>query len=318
MEADSPATLTVARASGEAEKTPLAVCVLGLTFSWSLLGVGALLGAPRALTFGACAGCAVALGARFTRLDALHAVRGGAAGIAAFGATLSAIDAACGWVGIETQTLAFERPAAVEALAIILLSPVFEEIVYRGPLLDTLRARTGRVLAVVLTSVAFALPHGAPAPLLGCFLLGLMLASLRLGGLALAASIGVHTGLNAAGLASSEWPELERFVRLPALALGGIALALVLLTRARSAGSGRSVRVLPHECPDAIDGFDRLGNVRTEQLPDVDQALALLEGDVDARVSRALSDTSGVVEQQLPGAHLDEQGRKARVVGVQR
>jgi len=297
VEADSSATLIVPASDEELAGAPLAVCLLALTFSWSVLGIGALLGAPPALTFGACAGGAVAIGARFTRLDVRHAARGGAVGIASFGAALSAIDVACGWAGIETQRLVFQRPAAVEAFAVIVLAPVFEEIVYRGPLLAALRARTGCLPAVVLTSAAFALPHGAPAQLVGCFLLGVMLAGLRLCGLALAGSIGIHAGLNLAGLVSSEWPALERLLRQPAPALGGAALALALLTRAQNAGLLGSARVLPHECSDATHGFDRLRHVRTEQLPDVDQALALLERDVDARVSRALGDPGGVVEQ---------------------
>src|SRR3990172_1837075 len=74
------------------------------------------------------------------------------------------------WVGAEAATLtSFLLPTLFVSgarsmglpliVASVALAPVFEEILYRDRLLLALRARAGTPVAVVVTSVLFALPH---------------------------------------------------------------------------------------------------------------------------------------------------------------
>jgi membrane protease YdiL (CAAX protease family) len=82
-----------------------------------------------------------------------------------------------------------------------LLAPVFEEILYRGHLLPVLRDRAGAPLAIVVTSILFALPHLEAWSVLGTFLVGLALGVTRALAGSLALCIGIHAGLNLASVA---------------------------------------------------------------------------------------------------------------------
>ena len=83
-------------------------------------------------------------------------------------------------------------------LAVLLLAPVFEELLYRERLLDALRVRLGSSAAVVATSALFALPHAEPWHITATALVGLGLGAARCAGAPLAACMAFHAGLNAA------------------------------------------------------------------------------------------------------------------------
>ena len=82
-------------------------------------------------------------------------------------------------------------------VAVLVMAPLFEELLYRERLLDAIAATPlGGGGAALLTSALFALTHLAPWPMLGSFLVGLVLALTRLVSRNIAACIGLHAGLN--------------------------------------------------------------------------------------------------------------------------
>lgn len=105
------------------------------------------------------------------------------------------------WLGLSVPDLGaapLESPTLL--LSIGVLAPVFEELLYRRHLLGALSARLGAPTALVLSSLAFALPHATPWPILGSFLVGLGLGAAYLRGRSVRVCIAIHVGLNAAGL----------------------------------------------------------------------------------------------------------------------
>lgn len=64
----------------------------------------------------------------------------------------------------------------VAFIALIIVAPVAEEIIYRGWLFGGLKKRLGVPLAMVLSSIGFALVHGQINVMIDTFVLGLILA----------------------------------------------------------------------------------------------------------------------------------------------
>jgi len=134
-------------------------------------------------------------------------------------------------VGHDLVGLDYASPRAPGAgdpahwLAAVLLSPLFEESLYRGQLLPALRAVAGPGAALLLTSAFFALSHLTPWSMLTTFLVGLALGSLMLAAGDLWLCIGLHAGLNLALVVSGSPP--QRYVLpLPvSFAVGLLCLA---------------------------------------------------------------------------------------------
>jgi membrane protease YdiL (CAAX protease family) len=101
-------------------------------------------------------------------------------------------------IGLEAPGTSPGRSGVLLGAATVVVAPVFEEILYRGLLLQALRPRFGATGAVVLSSVAFAIPHLESWAILGTFVVGLGLGTVmcRLG--RVAPCIGLHSGLNLA------------------------------------------------------------------------------------------------------------------------
>ncbi len=115
-------------------------------------------------------------------------------------------------IGLSGLALGLTLPSPPEAAppvlwaATILLAPVFEEVLYRERLLTALGRTLGPSLAIPITSALFAISHLEPWRVLGTGLVGLMLGTAMRASGSLALCIGLHMGLNLAGLTSGVPP----------------------------------------------------------------------------------------------------------------
>lgn len=98
----------------------------------------------------------------------------------------------------------FRTPASAWSLAIFgtFIAPLAEELFFRGLLFPALVRKTGLILSLLLTALAFALLHAtqlgmALAPIFVLFLVGLLLTIARAAARSLAASTLMHIGYNA-------------------------------------------------------------------------------------------------------------------------
>jgi membrane protease YdiL (CAAX protease family) len=142
-----------------------------------------------------------------------------------------------GWTGMQVGlphggALAAPR-APLLLISILVLAPVFEEILYRERLLAALTPLAGPPLAVLLSSVLFALPHLNSWSVFTTLWVGLVLGVAAHRGRSVAPCIGVHMGLNLAavlcGVPPGRW-----LLPLPAAALlgfGGLCLLVRLARR---------------------------------------------------------------------------------------
>jgi membrane protease YdiL (CAAX protease family) len=137
-------------------------------------------------------------------------------------------------VGLPPRPPGVGGSGAPTWIAVGVLAPVFEELLYRERLIPALRAYTSAPLAITAASALFALPHGEAWSALGSFLVGLALGALQAGTGAVSLCIAAHAGLNAASLVG------VALVLGPTegAALGAFALAAAL-TLARRAESAR-------------------------------------------------------------------------------
>jgi membrane protease YdiL (CAAX protease family) len=110
-----------------------------------------------------------------------------------------------GWLLVLSgvfETLGLALPTRSLALgsagwaAALVLAPIFEELLYRERLLAALEARIGAPLAVVLTSVLFALPHVELHAIVATTHVGLLLGAVRVALRSVAPCVGLHAGLN--------------------------------------------------------------------------------------------------------------------------
>ncbi len=106
-------------------------------------------------------------------------------------------------------------------LAVVCFAPLFEEALYRGHLLPLCAARFGAPSGIALSSIAFALPHARPWPVLGALVTGAILGALRLRVGRLAPCVALHSGWNAAACLwpPSPWPGWGHAAPLGALGL---------------------------------------------------------------------------------------------------
>ncbi len=121
-------------------------------------------------------------------------------------------------------------------MASVLLAPVFEEVLYRERLLSALGRTFGSSLAIPVTSALFAISHLEPWHVLGTGLVGLMLGTAMRASGSLALCIGLHMGLNLAGLTCGVPPVRLALGPSAAAIMGlvGLVAAIVLARRTRS------------------------------------------------------------------------------------
>jgi len=116
--------------------------------------------------------------------------------------------------------------APIHWAAVVLVAPVFEELLYRERLLRAFRAAVGGIPAVLLTSSLFAISHLEPPLVLAAFAVGAALGAVRLCFGSIALCIGIHAGLNAASIACGLAP-LRCALRCAAFAFASIGVAAV-------------------------------------------------------------------------------------------
>ncbi len=108
-------------------------------------------------------------------------------------------------LGIITYSLIPESPqetvAEISSIALlcVVLGPFVEEFMFRGILLKMFGASCGIVASVVITSVLFAISHGEPVQMLYTFVLGIILAVVRIKSTSLWSVCMVHLAFNISG-----------------------------------------------------------------------------------------------------------------------
>lgn len=87
----------------------------------------------------------------------------------------------------------------VLVLGSLILGPVFEEIIYRGIILKGLLASNSPKLAIIASSIIFAVSHGKPIQILGALILGLFLGWIYYKTKSLGLTILLHFTANLSG-----------------------------------------------------------------------------------------------------------------------
>lgn len=129
-------------------------------------------------------------------------------------------------------------------IALVIVAPVTEELLFRGWLLPDLKEQYGKVPALVWSSVLFGLVHVEPSAILYATVGGFVLGAVALRTRSTLASIGMHAGVNALPLLLpvsllrvEGFNTLSQHVEhirwwLVLLALAGAAGALMIVWRA--------------------------------------------------------------------------------------
>jgi membrane protease YdiL (CAAX protease family) len=113
------------------------------------------------------------------------------------GALIAAIGGA---IGLAPHGGPTSPPSAIRVLCILALAPCFEEHVYRARLLPALAIRIGPLGAVLLSSLAFALPHRTPWSMLASAITGLVLGTWMQRSGRASDCVALHAGINFVGL----------------------------------------------------------------------------------------------------------------------
>lgn len=102
-----------------------------------------------------------------------------------------------------TELRSYARAIAVP-FALVFVAPLTEELLFRGAIQPALVERVGRVPAIGITAMLFAIFHLAPYALVYATLAGLVLGALRERTGSLLPSFALHAGFNAAPILLSE------------------------------------------------------------------------------------------------------------------
>ena len=214
--------------------------VLAVLFIWTLLASFArlepLLGTSRTLLVSFLAATAWLLATRSFRGDRRRAhsipllLVGLLAGFASYPAWIATIGALGMELGLRPAVSV--APGSGEPLfwtAAVLLAPVFEEVLYRERLLTALTRTLGSSLAIPISSAVFAISHLEPWRVLGTGLVGLMLGTAMHASRSLALCVGLHMGLNLAGLTSGVPPVRVSLAPSESAAVGFCVLGVAIV-----------------------------------------------------------------------------------------
>ena len=101
--------------------------------------------------------------------------------------------------GIMPQTSQNEEVFGVVLVLCVVLAPFVEELVFRGILLKMFSKSCGIILSAIITSALFAISHNDPLQMLYTFILGLVLAIVRVSSTSLWSSVALHLAFNITG-----------------------------------------------------------------------------------------------------------------------
>lgn len=111
-----------------------------------------------------------------------------------------------------TATSMYSAPFAVQIVCLAILSPIAEELVFRGLMFRRMREDTGAKLAIIYTSVVFGIFHGNFVQMLYGFLMGLMFAWLCEKYGSVLAPIVAHVTANLLALFATKYQIFDRMM----------------------------------------------------------------------------------------------------------
>jgi membrane protease YdiL (CAAX protease family) len=220
-------------AVADGPQAPLAQACLAVTCVWGLLLVGAVLSLGLLPTYAVVCAFTLALrpGQR-ARLGRASLALGAAAGFVSYPAWIALVVSVGLALGLAPGPPTPAQVVALEPLlALVLLGPVFEELLYREKLLGALTARLHPTLAVLASAACFALPHLEPWTVLTTFLLGLALGAIFLCSRNIAPCVGMHMGLNLAAMTGGVPPTRWALGPVVGAILGALLTALAIRVR---------------------------------------------------------------------------------------
>jgi membrane protease YdiL (CAAX protease family) len=139
-------------------------------------------------------------------------------------------------------------PGALGLIAVLVLAPTFEELLYREQLPRSLEPVLGSWAALCVASALFAIPHIEAWAVLGAAIVGVGLGLLALHTRCTALCVGVHAGLNAAGVWAGPMGHAADAApaQLVVLASAGGVLLTLAMTLARSGDASVCERSRPY------------------------------------------------------------------------
>ena len=119
----------------------------------------------------------------------------------------------------------------ITILAVAIVAPITEEIIFRGLILSRLRRGMPTVVAAIISSLIFAVAHGAWIWMAYAFVLGIVLCYVAIKYRSIVASMVLHIAFNLLGVIASSFENLEApdFVGLALLIIGLAGSVIIMI-----------------------------------------------------------------------------------------
>lgn len=119
----------------------------------------------------------------------------------------------------------------ITILAVAIVAPITEEIVFRGFILSRLRRSMPPVVAAIISSVIFGAAHGNWVWMAYAFVLGMILCYVAIKYRSIVASMALHIAFNLLGVIASNFENLEapNFVGLALLVFGLVGSVIIMV-----------------------------------------------------------------------------------------
>ena len=124
----------------------------------------------------------------------------------------------------ETTEALYSAPFNVQILCLVILTPIAEELVFRGLIFKRLREQSGFLQAAVYSSLIFGIMHGNLVQMLYGFILGMMLAYVYEKYGSVKAPVAAHIVMNAISVVGTKY-QLFDWMMEDILRIGGITVA---------------------------------------------------------------------------------------------
>ena len=134
----------------------------------------------------------------------------------------------------------------ITILAVAVVAPITEEIIFRGFMLSRLRRSMPTAVAAIISSLIFAVAHGALVWMAYAFVLGIVLCYVATKYRSIVASMVLHIAFNLLGVIASNFENLETsgFIVLALLIIGLAGSAVIIVVMGK-----RQVIVAEIEAP---------------------------------------------------------------------